>query len=55
VAFILDRASKDYDEKVPENQFVVFGDNRDNARDSRYMGMVDRDAVIGRVVKAFGT
>jgi signal peptidase I len=53
VAFIPDRPSKDYDEKVPDNQFVVFGDNRDNARDSRYIGMVDRGAIIGRVVKVF--
>jgi signal peptidase I len=55
VAFILDRPSKDYDENVPENQFVVFGDNRDNARDSRYIGMVDRGAIIGRIVKVFGS
>jgi signal peptidase I len=43
-----------YDEKVPEDQFVVFGDNRDNARDSRFVGTVNRDAIIGRVVKVFG-
>jgi signal peptidase I len=55
VAFIPDRPSKDYDEKVPDNQFVVFGDNRDNAQDSRYIGMVDRDAIIGRVVKVFAS
>lgn len=41
------------DDQVPDNQFVVFGDNRDNSRDSRFIGMVDRDAVIGRVVKVF--
>jgi signal peptidase I len=55
VALIPDRPSKDYDEKVPDDQFVVFGDNRDNSRDSRFIGMVDRDAIIGRVVKVFGS
>ena len=33
---------------------MVFGDNRDNARDSRFVGTVNRDAIIGRVVKVFG-
>jgi signal peptidase I len=54
VAFLPDSSLKDYDERVPENQFVVLGDNRDNARDSRYIGMVDRDAIVGRVVMVFG-
>lgn len=54
VAFLPDRPSTNYDENVPEDQFVVFGDNRDNARDSRFVGTVSRDAIIGRVVKVFG-
>jgi signal peptidase I len=53
VAFIAERMGGDYEAIVPEDQFVVFGDNRDNARDSRYIGPVSRDAIIGRVVKVF--
>jgi len=34
--------------KVPENQYLVLGDNRDNSADSRYIGFVPRDEIIGR-------
>lgn len=54
IALIPDRPSQDYDEIVPPDHFVMFGDNRDNARDSRYIGMIHRDAILGKVVKIFG-
>ena len=38
---------------VPLNQYVVFGDNRNNAYDSHYWGFVPRDRIIGRAVVRF--
>jgi signal peptidase I len=33
---------------VPADQFFVLGDNRDNSADSRYIGFVPRDNIVGR-------
>ncbi len=33
---------------VPQDYYFVLGDNRDNSADSRYIGFVPRDEVIGR-------
>ena len=33
---------------VPEGQYFVLGDNRDSSRDSRWIGFVERDRIVGR-------
>ncbi len=35
--------------EIPEGQYFVLGDNRDDARDSRYWGFVPADHIVGKV------
>lgn len=38
---------------IPENQYLLLGDNRPFSIDSRYVGLVRRDKILGRVVFIF--
>tara|TARA_R110002072_G_scaffold64_6_gene381 strand:- start:20704 stop:21348 length:645 start_codon:yes stop_codon:yes gene_type:complete len=34
--------------EIPEGQYLMLGDNRDNSRDSRRIGLITRDRITGR-------
>jgi signal peptidase I len=37
--------------RIPADQFLMLGDNRDNSADSRYIGLVPRNLLIGHAVR----
>jgi len=38
---------------IPPNCYYLLGDNRDNAMDSRYVGVVNKDEIKGKIVYSY--
>jgi signal peptidase I len=60
--YILEPAREDWNtsqfntdgsEKIPEGQYLVLGDNRNNSRDSHYWGFLPHSKILGKAVVRF--
>jgi signal peptidase I len=38
---------------VPEDNYFMMGDNRDNSSDSRYWGFVPKDNIVGKPIMVY--
>jgi len=38
---------------IPDDKYLVMGDNRGDSRDGRYFGLVDRSAILGHALRVY--
>jgi signal peptidase I len=41
------------DTAIPDDKYLVMGDNRGDSRDGRYFGLVERSAILGRAARVY--
>lgn len=48
-----DNENEEYEIIIPKKSYYLMGDNRDNAMDSRYIGVLEEDEIKGKVVFSY--
>ena len=49
-AYVINRSTDDFNTTIGENEYFVMGDNRPVSLDSRFIGPVPKDHIVGRAI-----